>query len=360
MKSKDPILHLDLSHKTIVIMYMLYFGDMISLTPFLEVLRRAAADSRIILVMDARFTDAVRYNPNIDTIIPFDRHGRQKGLASTWKTGENIKKEFHPDILLTLHGTTRTSLMALAMHPKWWGGEAGTSLDRLFMDWPVTIETYCSHAVDKYIDVLRRLGVKDLSYEGMRTYVSPEWQRAADEFYTSQGVVSKDRLIGFSVGSSTPEKNWPAEKFGKTADYFAGKGYIPVFFGVKSELPLIQKAQSVMHHPSIVAAGRLSMGEFMAAASRCSLFFTNDSGPMYVADSRNIPTISMFGPSNAKFHHPLGPYSKAVSSWDMPMGPEHVNQIIASGKYVPIDTIPVEKVIRIGEEELKKSEEAKN
>lgn len=31
---------LDLKQKTIVIFYMLYFGDMVSITPFLEVLRR--------------------------------------------------------------------------------------------------------------------------------------------------------------------------------------------------------------------------------------------------------------------------------------------------------------------------------
>ena len=73
----------------------------------------------------------------------------------------------------------------------------------------------------------------------------------------------------------------------------------------------------------------------MAAASHCSLFFTNDSGPMYVADSRGVPTIAMFGPSNAKFHHPLGKYSELFHP-DMPMGPEHVNKNIKSGNYVPL------------------------
>ena len=39
-----------LKNKTIVIMYMLYFGDMVSITPFLEVLRREAEGSRIVPV----------------------------------------------------------------------------------------------------------------------------------------------------------------------------------------------------------------------------------------------------------------------------------------------------------------------
>ena len=352
---KETNVNADLSHKTIVLIYMLYFGDMVSITPFLEVLRRAAVGSKIILVMDARFQDAVRYNPNVDVIVPFDRHGKEKGMGATWKLGKKLAA-LHPDILLTLHGTTRSTILALAMHPKHWGGEAGTRIDSLFMDWPMTIETYNSHAVDKYLKVLERLGVKDLHHSGMRTYTCAAWEKRADDFFRSKGIGEGDRLLGLSVGSSTAEKNWPAKNYGKVADHFAEKGMIPVFFGVPSERKLIDEALSVMKNKTaIIAAGELSMGEFMAAARCCSLAFTNDSGPMYVFDSRGVPTIAMFGPSNAKFHHPLGPCSRALSSWDMPMGPEHVNKTIASGKYTPISKISVEQVIEAGEEALRKA-----
>lgn len=108
------------------------------------------------------------------------------------------------------------------------------------------------------------------------------------------------------------------------ADHFAKKGLIPVFFGVPSEIPLIEKAVNAMESKRyIVAAGKLSMGEFMAAAGRCALAFTNDSGPMYVFDSRGVPTIAMFGPSNAKFHHPWAPAPKpflpGICPWERNM-----------------------------------------
>ena len=66
---KNSARRVDLKNKTIVIMYMLYFGDMVSITPFLEVLRREAEGSRIVLVMDSRFQESVKYNPNIDEIM---------------------------------------------------------------------------------------------------------------------------------------------------------------------------------------------------------------------------------------------------------------------------------------------------
>ena len=339
---------INLTNKTIVIIYMLYFGDMISLTPFLEILRRKATGSRIALVIDSRFKESVAYNPNIDTIIPVNR--KEMGLTKTWKLGKKIGT-MDPDILMVLHGTTRTSLMALAMHPKQWIGEAGTRFDHFFMDKELLVERRDCHASDKYVKVLESLGVKNLSYEGMKIYTCEDWEQGAENFFQQQGVQKGAKLAGFSVGSSTPEKNWPAEKYGEVADYFAGKGYRPVFFGVPSEMSLIERAMASMKHKDevIVAAGHLSMGEFMAAASWCDVAFTNDSGPMYVFDSRGVPTIALFGPSNVKLHHPLGKRSCGLASTDMPMTQDHVNHTIRDKSYVPIEKIPVVEVVRGGE-----------
>ena len=48
---------IDLKNKKIVVIYMLYFGDMVSLTPFLEVLRREAEGSEISLVRPGAYGD---------------------------------------------------------------------------------------------------------------------------------------------------------------------------------------------------------------------------------------------------------------------------------------------------------------
>lgn len=339
---------MNFENKTIVIIYMLYFGDMVSLSPFLEILRRNAKGSRIVLVIDSRFEDAVRYNPNIDTIVPVNR--KKAGMLATWKVGKEIGA-MHPDLLLVLHGTTRTSLMALAMHPKQWMGEAGTRFDSYFMNQEILVERRDCHASDKYVKVLQELGVSDISYEGTQIFTCPTWEAGATSFFASVGIDKTAKLAGFSVGSSTAEKNWPAEKYGEVADAFAERGYRPVFFGVPSEMPLIEKAMFHMKHKeeAVVAAGHLSMGEFMAAASWCDVAFTNDSGPMYVFDSRGVPTIALFGPSNVKLHHPLGKRSCGLASTDMPMTQDHVNHTIRDKAYVPIENIPVTAVIRGGE-----------
>ena len=339
-------INLALNHKTIVLLYMLYFGDTVVLTPFLEVLRRAAPDSKIILVMDGNYLDAVKYNPNVDEIVPVKR--KELGLFGTWGIARKLRKN-NPDILFVLQGTTRTTLMGLGIGAKLWIGRPGTRLDGLFMDHPICITDDNLNAVDTYLKALQRIGVKDIKREGMKLYTCPEWEEGARKFYESHGIHRGDRLAGYSVGSTSIEKDWPAERFGQVAEYFAKKGYRPVFFGIKREMELVERAVKGLTCDPIIAADQLSMGEFIAAASWCSVGFTNDSGPMYVFDARGIPTVSMFGPSNAKNHYPLGKRSTAISSWDMPVGQDHVNHTIRDGNYVPIDHIPTEEVIKAGE-----------
>ena len=184
---------IDLKNKKIVVIYMLYFGDMVSLTPFLEVLRREAEGSEISLVVDSRFVDSVRYNPNVDHIIPADR--AHMGMKATWNLGKKIGRQ-RPDILLVLQ--------------KFWTGEAGTRFDRFFMDRILLVERKDCHAAEKYLRVLRDMGVEHTENHGMQTFVSGEWEKAASEFFGEYGIHDRsDHLLGLSVSSSMEAKNWP-------------------------------------------------------------------------------------------------------------------------------------------------------
>lgn len=86
-----------------------------------------------------------------------------------------------------------------------------------------------------------------------------------------------------------------------------------------------------------------------AAVSWCAVAFTNDSGPMYVFDSRKVPVIAMFGLSNAKLHHPLDEKSCALATTDMPRTQDHVNHTIRDKSYTSIDAVSVSEAVRAGE-----------
>jgi ADP-heptose:LPS heptosyltransferase len=50
-----------------------------------------------------------------------------------------------------------------------------------------------------------------------------------------------------------------------------------------------------MHQPAINLAGKISVAQLASALKRCSLFISNDSGPVHIASAVGTPVISIFG-----------------------------------------------------------------
>lgn len=56
----------------------------------------------------------------------------------------------------------------------------------------------------------------------------------------------------------------------------------------------------------------LSLGEMVNVASRCHLFFCNDSGPAHLAAAAGRPTVTFFGPGHSGWFHPWGSHHLTV------------------------------------------------
>jgi len=63
---------------------------------------------------------------------------------------------------------------------------------------------------------------------------------------------------------------------------------------------------------AIDLVGRLSLAEIAAFVARCRLFVGNDSGLMHVAAASGVPTLGLFGPTDAREYAPSGKRAIAV------------------------------------------------
>lgn len=333
-----------LDNKTIVVVFLMHLGDVMLTTPFLHVLRKNAKNSKIIYVVDKKLVDLVSENPNIDEVYPLEKVRGFKSVLQLYKEGRKINKKYSPDLVINLHSNERASMLAWAIKAKETVGASVKAFKYTMTKW-IPVERNKNHATQMYIDILRKLGIKDTDDNGLEMSLKPEWKAKVAEFFAKQEISKNKGYIGFNIGSAVPEKRWPTKNFAQVADYFADKGYTPVFFGGPMDLEMVTNTCSLMKNKSIVATGKFSIGELGAALGYCDVLVTNDSGPMHVAVSQKVPLVTLYGPSNPKFY---GPYTDDAiileSTKDIDVT-KNMKEIIREGKYKGLQVIPVEDVI---------------
>jgi len=110
--------------------------------------------------------------------------------------------------------------------------------------------------------------------------------------------------LGINPGASYGDaKRWYPEQFANVAAKLSDKYDILIFGGLNEkniaddiENFLIKK--DISNYSNLV--GKTSIEELISYISNLDLFITGDSGPMHIAASFQVPTITIFGPTN---HH---------------------------------------------------------
>lgn len=293
----------DFNRKKILVTYLMYFGDLVTVTPFLEILRRYAPEADITLLVDKKLQDVVIYNPYIDHVETIDKKGKDNSISGIWKVGKRLRDQKF-DITINLHPNERTSLICFLSKPKQLIGDAAL-IFRPFWDIRTPIN-YKLHNAERFIDILSQLGIHDKKNSGLDVVISKAWRQKADAFYKESQVKEGEKIIGFHVGSAVPRKCWHPKNFAKVADYFNHKGYRVVIFGSSADKEQVEKTISYMETKPIVATGKFTIGEFIAAVRRCDLFISNDSGPMHAAASQKLPIVGLFSSGNPTTFGPYG------------------------------------------------------
>ena len=298
---------IELANKRIIVTFLMHLGDLILTTPFLYVLRRAAPGAHITYLVDEKLADIVRHNPNIDEVWTIDKKGKDNNIPSLLAMSSRISAGSF-DVLINLHPNERCSFIdAFARVPLKLG--ASHFLFRTCFS-PYIKLNRTIHAADMYLDVLAKIGVKNLKNNGLEVFPGDEDKAFVAGFWRSEQVKNEDKLIGFNIGSAVITKRWASERFAKVADTLAQEGYRTIFFGGTMDADMVQEAAALMQTKPIIATGKLKLVQLAAAMSRCSLIITNDSGPMHVAISQKVPIVAMYGPSHTDLY---GPYTKKAT-----------------------------------------------
>jgi heptosyltransferase II len=147
------------------------------------------------------------------------------------------------------------------------------------------------HQVEKYTDFINHALETTLNIGNLVSYIEKSNNKKAS------------RILGINPGATYGNaKRWYPEKFAQIALELSDSFDIIIFGGI-NELEFAKKIEGHLITNNIKnfsnLAGKTSIAELTKYISSLDIFITGDSGPMHIAASLQIPTVALFGPTNA-------------------------------------------------------------
>lgn len=301
MKLSDNI------NQRIVVIDLLYLGDLIFAVPFFCELRKNFPKARIDLVVNSAVYPIIEDNANFNNIYAYNKK---------WTLRQSIEfagrlRQNNYDLGINIHGSWRSAILLKLIRPSFsigYGGQGrGIFLNRELK------RPENQHMVEVYLNVLRKMNLKvepRLPFLEIRESA----QNKIDNMLSDWGLNSNQKLIALNTGGSWLSKRWTAEGFARLGDVLNRKYGKVLFVGGPDDLPLVAKIINLMKTKPLVATGKTDLPELAALLSRCDLVISNDSGPVHVAAAVGTPTVTIFGPSDDVKYRPLGEKHRVVKT----------------------------------------------
>ncbi|MFA5089915.1 MAG: lipopolysaccharide heptosyltransferase II [Candidatus Omnitrophota bacterium] len=280
--------------KRILIVRTDRIGDVLLSTPVIKALRQAYPQAFIAMMVSPYTKDIIEGNPWLDEVIIYDKEGRHKGWLQSLGFAFRLKEKGF-DAAIVLHPTNRVHLLAFfAAIPRRIG--YGRKLGFLLTDRIRHIKQQGDkHELEYNLDLIRYLGIEP---KDKKTFMpiqnkSEAWVK---EIFLARGIKAEDRILVIHPGASCPSKRWPPDNFSRAADNLIEKyGFKAVIIAGPKDAKIADAVAKNMRHSALNLSGGASVSQLASVLKRASLFISNDSGPVHIASSLDIPVISIFG-----------------------------------------------------------------
>lgn len=282
-----------------------WIGDAVMCTPALSMLRSGFPKAWIALLANSTVAELLAGHPCLDAIRVYDRKGIHRGVRGKWRLGKEIAGEGFDLAVLFQNAFEAALLSRLGKIPHRHGYAADGR--RFLLTMPVPLPPESCHQVDYYLRMLEPLGI-EVRRGSLCLVTTEEEGQQAGQRLKGWGIGLEDRVVGINPGATYGgAKRWPTERYAELADALIDAyGVKVLIFGGPAEARLGFAISEGMRRPATVLSGTLSVREMMAMIRRCSLFVTNDSGPMHVAAAFKVPIVAVFGPTDPEATSPVG------------------------------------------------------
>lgn len=300
--------------KKILIRGTNWVGDAVIAIPALREIRRLFPGAQLSLLVRPWVRDIYAGADFVDEVLDYDKEDRHRGAPGFLRLVSDLRRRRF-DLAILLQNAFEAALIAWCARIPLRVGYARDGRRLLLTHaCPIDPGVRRVHQAYYYLGILSGAGLlRDRPWEredyvpsiGIR--VREADRIAAEGMLRSAGVRPGDLVVGINPGAFYGEaKRWFADRYARVADALV-KQYQAriVIFGSARDRRTAEEVAAKMDQPTVMLAGRTTLGELMGLLEECSLLITNDSGPMHLAAALDVPQLAIFGSTSETATGPL-------------------------------------------------------
>jgi len=271
--------------KDILIIKLDEIGDMVLSTHVFSLLKRDYPNASITVLCKPVVAELIEQHIHVDHVLT---------SVADWKK--------HYDAIIDLRGSWQTLRKTLSMRP-------AVRLDQASIRWHNKRQGRIIHEATTHFNVVAPL-LHDTSWIAPRLYTTASDRDVIDKF------MMRHELNGYAIlapGARSPLRRWPQERFATIALWLASEYNLKcICIGGPEDRTTIDAIVASSHGAAIAAPLEWSLSTYTALCEKAALFIGNESGPMHIASTFDIPLVGIYGPGIPKRFDVLGLKSQIV------------------------------------------------
>ena len=271
----------------ILIIRLAPLGETILTTPVIRALRQRFRDAYIAYMVAPTREDLVSANPHLNEVLTYQASA-PKLIYQISRRRFQMAVVLQPTFRLVLH----TFLARIPFRVGFETNAGGKKLLSLAVP-----NNTVQHETQRYLDVVRALGI-EVSDSEPEVFVDSAGRAWMNNFLENQKLNDSRPIIGINPGAATAYRRWRASNFAVLGDQLHETygAHIIITTGPREGELAHQVAERMSHSPVIV--NQVTPMQLAALLQRCSLYISNDTGPMHLSTAVRTPTVALFGASN--------------------------------------------------------------
>jgi heptosyltransferase-2 len=248
-----------------------WLGDTVMASPAIDYITKFFSESEIFLIGSSSALDILKDHPKVK-----DTHILDKNYSNLLKTITSFE-EF--EAFFSFRGSIRSKLIKFLIK----SNRKYQFNNALYAD---------CHQVEKYNNFVK----ESLKICSLPTELKLPIQKKIKS--------SNKKLLGINPGASYGSaKRWYPKEYAAVAAALSSH-YDVIIFGGNEEKDIAKDIEKYLIDEGVInyknLSAQTSISQLLHKISNLDLFITGDSGPMHIAAAYKIPTVAIFGPTNAE------------------------------------------------------------